>query len=125
MLPAPLRSLAWLVYLLCWSAVLVAMFMPQLPVDMEHGSDKVGHLLALFGLAFSGCFAVFPGACEKRYWIWTIVAAIALECLQGALVTARQFSLGDIAANLAGVALAGVTWWWLFRQRVLPARSGS
>ena len=47
MLSAPLKALAWAVYLLCWSAVLVAMFMPQLPVDMEHGSDKVGHLLAL------------------------------------------------------------------------------
>ncbi|WP_116365925.1 hypothetical protein [Parahaliea mediterranea] len=123
-LPAPWKTLAWLAYLLCWAVVLVAMFIPQPPVPMTHGSDKIGHLLALFGVAFSGCFAVLPGLCEKRYWIWTAVAAIALECLQGALVAERQFSLWDMAANLAGVALAGAAWRLVLRRWLVPARAG-
>ncbi|TXS96178.1 hypothetical protein FV139_01340 [Parahaliea maris] len=114
-----LRKLAWLVYLFLWAVVLIAVFTPQPPVGLEHGSDKVGHFLALFAVAFSGCFAVFPGLCEKRYWIWTAVAAVALECLQGALLVEREFSLLDMVANLIGVALAALVWRLSVRPRLL------
>lgn len=111
-----------MVYLSVWAVVLVAVFTPQPPTGLEHGVDKLGHLLALFAVGYSGCFAVFPGLCPKRYWIWTALAAIALECLQGALLVEREFSLLDMAANVAGVGLAVLLWRLGPRPRLAASR---
>ena len=69
------------------------------------GIDKLGHFLGLGVLCF---LAVnFFGRSSWRRTVLIIAAASVLEELSQALVPARTFDFGDMAANLAGIALFG------------------
>lgn len=95
----------WVAFVLCLGAVMYGMFRPEPPPEVFTHSDKWGHVLAFLGLAVTGRLAL------QRWpvWIfWPVMLALAplLEWLQGATRPLRWFSLGDAAANVAGVFLA-------------------
>ena len=70
-------------------------------------SDKVQHLVAFALVAILGR-EVFGGARPASVWAAFFIVALNLEWLQHQLAPAREFSLGDILANGAGVCLGMV-----------------
>jgi VanZ family protein len=101
------RSICWLSFLGCLSAVLYGIFRPTPPEMIFENSDKVGHLLAFFLLSVTARLAM---PYMPWYWFWTIFVELAflLEYLQGLWMPLRQFSLQDSYANLCGVAIGWV-----------------
>ena len=75
------------------------------PQEIFQQSDKVAHLLAFAGLAFSGRLAL---ANSRGYLYWPVMAVIAtaMEYAQGWVQISRYTSVEDAIANVAGVALA-------------------
>jgi VanZ family protein len=70
------------------------------------GLDKVGHLFAFGGLSF---FAVgFFGRARWKVTVLVIAALSALEEASQRYLPARTFDLGDLAANLIGIAVLGL-----------------
>jgi VanZ family protein len=69
------------------------------------GVDKLGHFLGLGVLAL---LAVgFFGRARARPTLLVIAALSVLEEVSQGLLPARTFDFGDMAANLAGIALGG------------------
>lgn len=95
---------------LCWAVVLTGMLAPASEVSpfVIQGLDKVIHLLALAGMMFTARQA-FPAVPAGRFWSFAVVVAVVLECLQPVVQPDRDFSLFDMAANVAGVGLAALT----------------
>lgn len=92
-------------FVLCLGAVMYGMFRPEPPPEVFAHSDKWGHVLAFLGLAVTGRLALH----RWPVWVfWPLMLAVAplLEWLQGVTRPLRWFSLGDAAANVAGVLLA-------------------
>lgn len=100
--------------MVCSAVLLYGMFRPESPPELFEQSDKLLHLLAFGTLALTArlAFARIPG-----WLLWGTLLALApfLEWLQHYLQPGRQFSELDIAANLAGVALAWLGWHGLRR----------
>jgi VanZ family protein len=77
---------------------------PQSPAPMDHGLDKLYHVLAYFALMLA-----FTKGCSRTRWpqlaLICVVASILLEVAQyyGGY---RTLSLADMAASTAGVASA-------------------
>ena len=69
------------------------------------GVDKLGHFLGLGVLCFLA--VSFFGRSSWRRTVLVIAAASVLEELSQGLFPARTFDFGDMAANLAGIALFG------------------
>ncbi|SDR81784.1 VanZ family protein [Pseudomonas oryzae] len=96
-------------FLACLAVFLYGMFRPESPPELFEQSDKALHLLAFGALSLTSrlAFQRLPG-----WLLWSTLLALApfLEWLQKYLQPARQFSELDIAANLAGVALAWLGW---------------
>jgi len=91
------------------------------PPELFAQSDKLEHLLAFAALAFT-CRAAFPHLGNERFWGLMLPLAPLLEWLQHLLQPAsRHFSLGDAAANLAGMLLAALAWRWLQRRAASAA----
>ncbi|MDQ7831162.1 MAG: VanZ family protein [Desulfovibrionaceae bacterium] len=107
-----------------WAASMAAVvYLSLLPdVDMPGDYpdiDKLYHMAGYAWLAFLPCF----GFARKRVGLAAslsmIVLGCALEYAQG-YVPGRMASLGDMAANTAGVLL-GIAAGRLLRYRLLPA----
>jgi VanZ family protein len=107
-----------------WAASMAAVvYLSLLPdVDMPGDYpdiDKLYHMAGYAWLAFLPCF----GFARKRVGLAAslsmIVLGCALEYAQG-YVPGRMPSLGDMAANTAGVLL-GIAAGRLLRYRLLPA----
>lgn len=78
----------------------------RLPMALfSSGVDKLGHFLGLGVLSFLA--VSFFGRSRWRRTVLIIAAASVLEELSQGLLPARTFDFGDIAANLAGIALCG------------------
>lgn len=103
--PGPRGRLA--IFMLCLGAVMYGMFRPEPPPEVFTHSDKWGHVLAFLGLAVTGRLALHRWP-TWIYWPMMLALAPLLEWLQGATRPLRWFSLGDAAANVAGVLLAMV-----------------
>lgn len=92
-------------FLVCCAAFVYGVFRPEPPPNLFEDSDKAMHVLAFGTLAFSIrlAFARVRGA-----WLWPLLIALApvMEWLQHVVQPGRHFSLGDIQANLLGVAAA-------------------
>lgn len=103
-------------FAICCALLGYGLFRPESPPDLFDDSDKALHVLAFGALALSSriAFARAPG-----WALWPLLglAAPALEWMQHYLQPARQFSSGDILANLLGVALALLG--WLLLRRLL------
>ena len=87
------------------------------------GIDKLGHFLGLGVLSFLA--VSFFGRPRWRRTVLIIAAASVLEELSQGLLPARTFDLGDMAANLVGIALFGTLAAELVsdaRPPALPAR---
>ncbi|MFT6916057.1 MAG: hypothetical protein ACJAWL_002374 [Motiliproteus sp.] len=101
----------WGLFLGCGLLLGYAVFSRQPPPLLFAHADKVGHLLGFAALAVSARLALL--SCPwKVLWGGLLVTAVALESLQHLVSPLRQFSLEDMAANLAGVLLGGVVCWW-------------
>ena len=99
-----------LVFIVCASLVAYGIFRASPPPTLFDNSDKVGHLVAFFGLAVSARLAMF----RLSGWIfWPVLFGLAplLEYLQGEWLPLREYSLEDSYANGAGVALALLLFW--------------
>lgn len=98
-------------------------FWPEAPPDPFPHSDKLGHCLGFLALALSArlAWAPMPAA---ALWGGLLVAAPLLEWLQHWVSPARQRSLGDALANLAGVLLALALWrlwaYWRAGRKAAP-----
>ncbi|AZE62671.1 MULTISPECIES: glycosyltransferase family 2 protein [Pseudomonas fluorescens group] len=108
----------WL-FVLCCTTLAYGVFRPQpAPYLFEH-SDKVMHLMAFGGLTVCSRIA-FEKARPALVVSVLLLLAPALEWLQHYVQPAREFSLGDIAANLAGVVLGAAVCWLLGQIRRRP-----
>ncbi|MEF3698891.1 VanZ family protein [Desulfolutivibrio sp.] len=110
--------------LLVWAASMAAVVYMSLLPDVEMPGDfpdmdKLYHMAGYAWLAFLPCFAFARKRVGLLASLSMIVLGCALEYAQG-YVPGRMASLGDMAANTAGVAL-GVAAGRLLRYRLLPA----
>ena len=99
------------------SAALLALFfaLQPLPAQPFWGShDKLAHGMTFFGLA--ALFSLARGEFTARAAVLLAAGGLVVEALQ-LLQPTRNFSLGDIGANLAGIAA-----YWIL-HRALLARS--
>jgi VanZ family protein len=104
-----------------WGASLVFVTMTSLSPGAElparfWNADKFFHFLGYSWLAFLPLLAFARSQTATRAALSMIALGCALELCQ-AFIPGRSFSIGDLAANTAGV-LAGL---WL-GQRLRPAR---
>ena len=84
----------------------VAASLGRLPGALfSSGIDKLGHFLGLGVLCFLA--VSFFGRARWPRTVLVIAAASVLEELSQGLLPARTFDFGDMAANLAGIALFG------------------
>lgn len=111
---ARIRTLAAAAFAVGVVAV-VALSVVQPDIPAMHGSDKARHLSAYLCLALAGGIA-FPGRRSLLVVGLGLVAmGIGLEFIQ-AFIPGRMASVGDAAANTAGVAL-GLTVAWIAGTR--------
>ncbi len=121
-----LRVALFLVYsvIFCYEV-----FRPDPPQGLFANADKVLHVIGFVGLAGASAWAAHGRRHAWVIWPLLFAAAPVVEWLQHVVQPVRQFSTGDIAANLAGVVL-GALLWWLCRPLVCrgmanPAVTGS
>lgn len=98
-------------FFLCLGIFCWGVFRPDSPPELFEDSDKALHVLAFMGLGL--CSALAAAGRRGAAWVWPalLLAAPLTEWAQHALQPAtRDFSLGDILGNLAGVALAALLW---------------
>lgn len=85
-------------------------------VEAHGGSDKFGHFLLLGGLALTLNYALLRlfriGPVRLHLGGLIIGVLITLEEISQLWIPHRQFDLGDLAANYAGIAFAD----WLARR---------
>ena len=86
-------------------------------IDAHRGSDKIGHFVLLGSLALSLNFGLRGrlsriGAITLQTGGMIIAGLITLEEISQFWIPSRQFDLGDLAANYAGIAFAD----WLARR---------
>ena len=89
------------------------------PQKLFEQSDKVAHLLAFAGLAFSGRLAM-PRLSGHIYWPLIATVAMAMEYTQGLVQVSRLSSVEDAIANVLGVGVAMVT--WIFYKKVVSRK---
>ena len=109
------RSAAGVVFVLVLAFVLWGS-LTQVTAPGGGRYDKLQHFAAYAALGAAGLMAL-----PHRPWaalIAVILVGASVETLQAVLPLGRSGSLLDLAANLAGVALAGGVW------RLLAARGG-
>lgn len=99
----------FLLFGVCCALLGYGLFRPESPPELFVNSDKVMHLLAFAGLAFSArlAFRRVSGG-----WLWPLLLVLAplAEWLQHRWQPLRQYSHEDMLANLAGVLLAWLAW---------------
>lgn len=105
-------------FIICLLVFCYGVLRPEPPPDLFPDSDKALHLLAFGGLSFSARLA-FDRAPAWLLWPMLVLSAPASEWLQHVVQPAREFSVGDIQANLVGVAL-GCLVWLTFRRLLVP-----
>lgn len=105
-LPQGLRRLAIAGFVAAYAIVLFYSIVP-LSLDAGHGSDKVMHFLAYFGLM--GLLGA--GLQRSRSLIFVAIFMVltggGLELVQAALPH-RQASWADMVANLSGIGVAAI-----------------
>ncbi|MBR9827617.1 MAG: VanZ family protein [Oceanospirillales bacterium] len=103
-----------LVFLTCLAGLSYGLFRPQPPPDLFGHSDKWMHLCAF--LVFACCARLAFLRCTSA-WLWGLLLCSGplLEYLQQLLQPARVFSSADAVANVAGVLLAWLLWFWVDR----------
>jgi len=103
------RILAIGLFALCIAVVSWGIFRAMPPQKVFEESDKVAHLLAFAGLAFSGRLAM-PQLSGHIYWPLIATVAMAMEYTQGLVQASRMSSVEDAVANLVGVGVALLFW---------------
>ncbi|NQZ33370.1 MAG: VanZ family protein [Oceanospirillaceae bacterium] len=89
----------------CIAVVSWGIFRATPPQELFQQSDKVAHLLAFAGLAFTGRLALV-NINGYLYWPAMAVIAMAMEYAQGIFQISRYSSVEDAMANVTGVLLA-------------------
>jgi len=85
--------------------VLYGVFRPTPPAMIFAHADKLGHMAAFMMLALTARLALYKCS-DVSFWLPMFWLAFVLEYLQGELLPLRVFSMGDVGANMVGVALA-------------------
>ncbi|MBV6272970.1 hypothetical protein KVP09_08570 [Alcaligenaceae bacterium CGII-47] len=106
-------------FLGCLLVFCYGVFRPEPPPDLFQDSDKALHILAFAGLSFSARLGL-DRAPAWLLWPALVVLAPLTEWLQHIVQPTREFSLGDIQANLAGIVLGSLT--WMIFRRLLSTR---
>ena len=75
------------------------------PAMLFEHSDKVGHVFALFMLSLTARLVIYRCSAYGFWWVMFVLAYM-LEYLQGEWLPLRVFSMGDVLANMVGVAAA-------------------
>ncbi len=115
----PLAVAALLVWAASMAAVVYVSLLPDVEIPGDYPDmDKLYHMAGYAWLAFLPCFAFARKRVGLMASLSMIVLGCALEYAQG-YVPGRMASLGDMAANTAGVAL-GVAVGRLLRYRLIP-----
>ena len=96
------------------------LFRPEAPPNPFELSDKLMHLLAFVALALSSRWA-FARIAALPLWGGLFALALMLEWLQHLLQPVREFSQGDMLANVLGVLLGLIAWlvWQALRKRFI------
>ena len=103
------RILAISLFAICIAVVSWGVFRAMPPQKVFEQSDKIAHLLAFAGLAFSGRLAM-PKLNGHIYWPLITTVAMAMEYTQGLVQASRLSSVEDAVANVIGVAIAMLVW---------------
>ena len=103
------RILAISLFAICIAVVSWGVFRAMPPQEIFEQSDKIAHLLAFAGLAFSGRMAM-PKLNGHIYWPLITTVAMAMEYTQGLVQASRLSSVEDAIANVMGVAIAMLVW---------------
>lgn len=120
-----LRTAALVLWLAAWVLVAWGMLGPA-PADLPGQTDKLVHFACFLAISVAAL-----GFCRRSgelvaVGLVCLAAAVGLELAQG-LVPRRAVESGDMAANLAGVALgmavAGLAQRRLGRRRLRPVRA--
>lgn len=119
--PRPLwRLLFWCA--LAGSLVLALVPNGPEPMGFEH-ADKLKHAAGFAVLYVLGWAAGIGG---RTLWVGLVLFGIGIEAAQGLLTETRQPSLGDVAADVVGVALGWlvVAGWQSLAWRASDERAG-
>lgn len=109
------RLLLRVAFVLAAIAVAVGSLTPAVEMPTIDVSDKIQHLGAYAKLTFLAILAWPQARLLTGPVMGVIIAGPAIEVLQF-LVPGRSASLGDAAADLAGVAIGWVLATWLTRR---------
>ena len=110
--------------------IIVASLTPSPVVLTESLSDKYAHFIAYFALALSGSAIAAPAGLWK-VMLRCLLLGATLEIAQSLLTEHRTADLADLAANVAGIAVAwliagqGRAGWGLRAAAWLSARRPS
>lgn len=107
-------AVRFFLFAVCSALLSYGLFRAESPPNPFENADKVLHLLAFGATALSTRLA-FPRLPGWLLWGLLLAAAPFSEWLQHYLQPTRQFSVGDILANLTGVVLAWLAWQVLSR----------
>lgn len=107
-----------LIFLGCLVALFYGLFRETPPPKVFDQSDKVGHLIGFAVFTLSGLLAL-PQRFLAMFLSFTVALALSAEFLQEWLLPGRFYSLQDMYANLAGIAITLIPWliWFFFRKR--------
>ena len=95
----PGLMIGWLMVISVWFLSLMPL---SVPVDTLQGGDKLGHLLAYFGMTY---WFLHLADNKKLVLVLFIAMGFVIELLQG-LTGYRFFEWADLLANMAGVLMA-------------------
>lgn len=107
------RYLGWVVFALALIALFVGIFSPEPFPRLFHNADKYEHLIAFAVVPFLGArYIKYRPLCVLYWFVW-FVLAYGLEYVQGAYLLKRTFDIYDVYANLGGVFVAFLLWFFL------------
>ncbi|VAW19759.1 hypothetical protein MNBD_BACTEROID01-1823 [hydrothermal vent metagenome] len=117
--PLLLRKMLFVAYLsgIIFVSLLPSKDLPSIP--LFYGADKLIHFFLYAGLSWLALWAFNPVLKKKRVafvFIILSVFGVLLEVVQLTMGAGRSFSVGDIAADVAGVATGIAACLFLFRE---------
>lgn len=102
-----------LIFIICFVVLVGGIMSPIPPYSPFPNSDKAMHLLGFGAISLTARIA-FIRAPAWQLWGILLISAPLSELLQHILLQPlRNFSWLDILANLTGVVLAAIAWWFL------------
>ncbi|GGK77207.1 hypothetical protein [Amphritea balenae] len=114
-----MAALRILLFAVCVACLMYGLFRETPPAQVFNQSDKVGHILGFAVMSAIGIWSL-PRRFIGGFLVVLVGLALSAEFLQERLLPYRHFSIDDLYANLAGIALATLPWllWQLSKKAI-------